>query len=413
MEFIVELVREILVFYNEVAIYLVFGFAVAAILHVVFPESVVKKHLGRDTFGSVFKSSLFGIPLLLCSCGVVPVATSLKNSGASRGATISFLVSTPQVGADSFLITYSLIGWFFGVFRIVASFITAMAAGIFVNLFGRNEAKNTGFFPMAPNAREESRSEKLRNIVGYVEYTLLGSIANSLVAGIIIAALIAAVVPDNFFERYLSSDFLSMVLMLVVAIPMYICASSSTPIAASLIMKGMSPGAALVFLLAGPATNAMGISAIMKVVGRKSTGIYLGVIAAGSITMGYLLNLITGFYGKTSVLMFHQHEILPGWLKLSGSMILLAMLAWYYTHMKIVPKLKQGEEIMEKGIALAVSGMSCMHCSGSVTKAVESVEGTSDVKVNLEKGTVHFNIENSDKLGQVKNAIAMAGFTVN
>ncbi|MFO7749708.1 MAG: permease [Desulfobacteraceae bacterium] len=413
MDFIVALIKEILVFYNEVAIYLVFGFAVAAILHVVFPESVVKKHLGGNTFGSVFKSSLFGIPLPLCSCGVVPVATSLKNSGASRGATISFLVSTPQVGADSFLITYSLIGWFFGVFRIVASFIIAMAAGILVNLFGKEDENDRRGFPMAPNAGEEPRSEKLRNIVGYVEYTLLGSIANSLVVGIVIAALIAAVVPDNFFELYLSSDFLSMVLMLVVAIPMYICASSSTPIAASLIMKGMSPGAALVFLLAGPATNAMGISAIMKVVGRKSTGIYLGVIAAGSIAMGYLLNLITGFYGKTSVLMFDQHEILPGWLKLSGSMILLAMLAWYYFHMKIMPMLKKKDDIMEKGTALTVSGMSCMHCSGAVTKAVESVEGTSHVKVSLEKKTVHFTMENSDKVGQVKNAIAMAGFTVN
>ncbi|MEA2061471.1 MAG: permease [Thermodesulfobacteriota bacterium] len=410
MNFIWQIFKEIFVFYNEVAVYLIFGFLVAAALHILFPESLVRNHLGKDSFGSVFKSSLFGIPLPLCSCGVVPVATSLKNSGASRGATISFIVSTPQVGADSFLITYSLIGWFFGVFRIVSSFLTALAAGIFVNIFGKDQSPV--WFPMDVESREASMIEKLKHSPAYIEYSLLGSLANSLVLGIILAGIISALLPDNFFERYLSSDFLSMLLMLLVAVPMYVCASSSTPIAASLIMKGMSPGAALVFLLAGPATNAMGISAVIKVVGRKSTLIYLGLIAGGSVIMGYLLNLITGFYGKTPVIISHQHDMLPGWLKISGSVMLTAMLAWYYTDQKLIPLLKKKDQVMEKDNLLNVSGMNCMHCSSSVTKAVESVKGTSEVSVSLDNGTVSFNLEDSNRLGQVKTAIAMAGFSV-
>ena len=135
MEFVLKLIKEIAIFYNDVAIYLIFGFLVAGILHIIFPESMVRRHLGKDSFGSVLKSTLFGIPLPICSCGVVPVAVSIKNSGASKGSVVSFLIATPQVGADSFMITYSLLGWVFGVFRIITSLITALSAGIMVNMF--------------------------------------------------------------------------------------------------------------------------------------------------------------------------------------------------------------------------------------------------------------------------------------
>ena len=144
MDFLSVILKETILFFNEVSIYLLFGFIIAGILHVLFPESIIRRHLGRDSFGSVLKSTLFGIPIPLCSCGVVPVAASLRNSGASKGATISFLISTPQVGADSFMITYSLLGWIFALFRIVASLITAMAAGIMVNILSRNDSPQSG-----------------------------------------------------------------------------------------------------------------------------------------------------------------------------------------------------------------------------------------------------------------------------
>lgn len=416
MDMLLNFFREIVIFYNEVAIYLILGFMVAAVLHVFFPESMIRKHLGNDSFMSVFKATMFGIPIPICSCGVIPVATSLKHSGASKGATVSFLITTPQVGADSFMITYSLLGWFFGIFRIVSSFVTGILAGMFVNLFGKDE--QGALLPMAPATdREETITQRSRGIVRYVEYELLGSIANALMIGFLIAGLIAAFVPDGFFELYMNSDFLSMVIMLVIGIPMYVCASASTPIAASLIMKGMSPGAALVFLLTGPATNAIGIAAITKVIGKKSTAIYLVVISVAAVAFGYLLNLMTRDMGLAH-LMIHDHgTMIPMWLKVLGSVILSVMLAWYYGDIYLYKrfaktKTTKGRGAMTQTITLNVSGMNCMHCQNSVKKAVESVEGTSNVAVDLAEKTVIFDITKKTLVDNVRSAIVFAGFTV-
>jgi uncharacterized protein len=410
MDFVMNFLREIAIFYNEVAIYLLFGFLVAAILHIFFPESLIRRHLGKDSLGSVVKATLFGIPLPICSCGVVPVATSLKNSGASKGATVSFLITTPQVGADSFMITYSLLGWVFGVYRIFASTVTGLFAGLFVNIFGKND--DGTLLPMATANGRESIMDRARNTPSYLEYELLGSIINPLMVGFVIAGLIAVFIPDGFFEMYMGSDFMSMLLMLVIGIPMYVCASASTPIAASLIMKGMSPGAALVFLLTGPATNAIGISTIIKVVGKRSTLIYLAVISLGSLAFGYALNLIAAKYGLANVIMLDHNELLPHWMKITGSLILGLMMVWYYVNTKIISKLKTGTIDMDEKITLNVSGMSCMHCSGSVKKAVESVEGTSNVNVDLEGKKVVFDIKDNGFIAKVKEAITFAGFTV-
>lgn len=409
LDIAVDLAKEIIGFYYEVAIYLFFGFILAGILHVFFPESIVRRYLGRDTFGSVIKSTLLGIPLPICSCGVVPVAASLKNSGASRGSVISFLIATPQVGADSFMITYSLLGWMFGVFRIVASLITSLLAGIFVNIAGSG---NQDQMPSPENDAAENFTQRIKSIPGYVEYDLLGSIANPLLVGLVVAGLIAVFIPDNFFEMYLGQNILSMLLMLAVGIPMYVCASASTPIAASLIMKGMSPGAALVFLLTGPATNAIGISTVVKIIGKKSTLIYLAVIAIASLALGYLLNVIVEAYGFQKIIMLHQHEMLPAWLKVFGAAALALMLAWYYVSSRIFNVVK-GETVSgDNKVRLKVSGMNCMHCVQSVKKAVESIEGATNVVVDLVDKKVEFEITDERGIEKAKQAIVFAGFAV-
>ncbi|MFA6008634.1 MAG: permease [Desulfobacteraceae bacterium] len=415
MDNVIIFLKEIALFYNEVAIFLIFGFIVAAILHVFFPESLIRKHLGNDSFKSVFKATLFGIPIPICSCGVIPVATSLKHSGASKGATVSFLITTPQIGADSFLITFSLLGWVFGVFRIIASFVTGILAGIFVNLFGKND--DGTLLPMAADVAEDTMAHRAKNLAHYVEYELLGSIANSLILGFIIAGLITVLVPEGFFEMYMGSDFISMLVMLVIGIPMYVCASASTPIAASLIMKGLSPGAALVFLLTGPATNAIGIAAIAKVVGKKSTLIYLAVISVSALAFGYMMNLLVNQMGLSSMIMHHHTEMLPMWLKLLGSVVLTLMLVWYYVDVYLFKKFKimnntKGQIDMSHQITLNVSGMNCMHCQNSVKKAVENVQGTSNVSVDLSEKKVVFDIMEKTFVDKVKSAITFAGFTV-
>ena len=255
--------------------------------------------------------------------------------------------------------------------------------------------------------------DRARTIFSYMEYELLGSIANPLVVGIIIAGLITVFVPDGFFETYMGSDFLSMLLMLVIGIPMYVCASASTPIAASLIMKGMSPGAALVFLLTGPATNAISISAILGVIGKKSTIVYLAVISLGSLAFGYLLNFFVDVFGFKQIIMLHHMEMLPPWLKIAGSIVLGFMLVWFYIHKTIIDRIKRRGVNMAEKVILNVSGMTCTHCSSSVQKAVEGVNGSSNVYVDLDGKKVTFDAEGKNVIDEVKAAITFAGYTVS
>lgn len=413
MDFVFNIIKEIIFFVNEVSIYLIFGFLVAGILHLFFPESIIRRHMGKNSISSVIKSTLFGIPLPLCSCGVVPVAASLKKSGTSKGASISFLISTPQVGADSFLITYSLLGWIFGVFRIVASLITAMIAGITVNFLSRNDDEQSEINNKGKVYRD-TIGERLKTLFYYMEFELLGSIANALVIGLIIAGIIAAVFPDDFFVKYLNYPIASMILMLAIGIPMYVCAAASTPIAASLIMKGVSPGAALVFLLTGPATNAITISTVVKTLGKKAAAVYLLSIGIISFLLGYLLNIITIKYGFNKIIMIHQHEMIPEWLKISGSAVLCIMLGWYYLNMKILVKnsKKGGDEVGGLKTTINVKGMTCMHCASNVKKAVQAVLGTSDITVDIEKGNVTFLLDDNMDAEEVKASIVSAGYEV-
>ncbi len=402
MNFIQHVATETLFFYTEIAFYLLLGFILAGVLHVFFPDSFIRRHLGHSSFGSVIKSSLFGIPLPICSCGVVPVATSLRQSGASKGATISFLISTPQVGADSFMITYSLMGWVFGVFRIIASLITALLAGLLVNLWDKSPDEP----PRLCDTDQETIADRFKTVLSYIEYQLLGSIVNMLLVGILVAGFISALIPPVFFEQYFNSPFLSMLLMLLIGIPLYVCAAASTPIAAALILKGLSPGAALVFLLTGPATNAMSIVAVTKIVGKKATLIYLTVIALVSLALGFGLNLLVAHYGLSQIITQHQHDLLPQNVKIASSVIMGLMIIGFY-----VQKFSRKEDGMNQQVTLAVDGMNCMHCASSVQKAAESA-GAANVVVDLAGKQVKFDIAFIDDVLKVKKQIKAAGFSV-
>ncbi len=400
---------ETLSFYNEIAVFLLLGLLVAGILHVLFPESIVRKHLGKGSIGSVIKSTLFGIPLPLCSCGVVPVATSMRRSGASKGSVVSFLITTPQIGADSFMLTYSLMGWLFAVARIVASVITALIAGIFINIFDKEDSEDVS---EAQPVSTESFGERLKGVPKYVEYELLGAIVNTLLVGILIAGAVGVFMPDDFFATYMNSPFLSMLLMLVIGIPVYVCASASTPIAAALLMKGLSPGAALVFLLSGPATNAVNFTTVLKIIGKKSTAIYIGSIALVSLALGYLFNVWLGNDFMTSVIT-HQHDMLPDWLRIGSSIVLTSMIGWFYFKTEIwnVFKPIKGEVKVGK-ISLNVQGMTCQHCAKNVERAVLAVEGTEDVHIYLDQDRVEFELADSSRLNDVKQNIVAAGYDV-
>jgi len=335
-----DIISEIAYIYNESALYILFGFLIAGIIKMVFPPEKVLKHLGGRDIRSVLLASLFGIPLPLCSCAVLPTAMSLRKQGASKGATLSFLISTPETGVDSISITYALIDPVMTVFRPLSALITAVAAGMFATYVEKREPEGNGNNGMTASGCCEGACEHehgdshngqggrlLRGFFHYAFVELLNDIVFWLIIGIVVAGILSALVPDNFFESYTGSGILSMVIMLAVGIPIYMCAASSTPIAAVLIMKGLNPGAALVFLLSGPATNIGTIATIGKFLGRKMMAIYLGTIAVVSIFLGIFLNAFyTGLQISPAAVAGKASEIIPSPLKLAGSLILLIII---------------------------------------------------------------------------------------
>ncbi len=235
----------------EMAPYLLLGFLIAGLLHVLVPKGFYRKYLSRDNKWAVLWAALLGVPLPLCSCGVIPTAIGLRKENASKGAVASFLIATPQTGIDSILATFSLLGLGFAIVRPVAALITGVCGGLLVNRFaGEEEASSDS----SSSCSVESGFWLVR-VLRYAFVDLLQDIGGRLVIGLLLAALIQVVVPEGFFLRFGNYPLLQMLVILVVAIPMYICSTGSIPVAAALMMKGLSPGAALVMLMAGPAVN--------------------------------------------------------------------------------------------------------------------------------------------------------------
>lgn len=315
----------------ESAPYLLFGYFIAGLMHSFLKPESITKYLGKNNFTSVFWAALFGVPLPLCSCGVVPAAVALHKKGASPGATAAFFVSTPETGVDSISITYALMGGVMTVARPLAAFVTACVAGIGVNLFAKQpivpvqEVKSCCANKQAP---QHNFWQKLTSGMRYAYVDLVADIAKSFLLGLLIAGAISALLPANFFEEYVGQGFLSLVVALLVGVPMYVCATASTPIAASLLLKGLSPGAALVFLLAGPATNAASLTVIGSMFGKRFVSIYLGAIALVSLAAGVLLNWLVAHFGWNMMAQLsHEHQHSSSALKIVSTLVLLALMA--------------------------------------------------------------------------------------
>ncbi len=274
--------------------YLLFGFAMAGALSVLISPATVERHLGGNSLGSVVRAALFGVPLPLCSCSVIPVTLALRRHGAGRGAANAFLLSTPQTGVDSIMVTYALLGPLLAVFRPLAAFLTGVLGGTLTNRLTRGapdlppEASQTACCSTGVNRRAHPLIRALRH--GFI--TLPADAGASMLLGLLIAGGIAALVPDALFAGALGSGLVGMFAMLLFGIPVYVCATASVPIAAALIAKGISPGAALVFLMTGPATNAAGIAAVWSMMGRRTALIYLGTTAITALAAGFALDLL-------------------------------------------------------------------------------------------------------------------------
>ena len=401
----------------EMAPYLLFGFFIAGLLHVFVPQSIYSRHLAPRNMKSVLKAALLGIPLPLCSCGVIPTAVGLRKQGASHGACTGFLIATPQTGVDSIVATYSLMGLPFAVVRPLAALFTSIFGGWLTNRYAKNDETHSEKTAASSNAGEcscgcddcDCESEhvsadtfrsKIRKVLSYAFIEMMQDVGKWLIVGLLIAALITVAVPSEWLAALHEYKLLNMLIVLAVAIPMYVCATGSIPIAVSLMAKGLTPGAALVLLMAGPAVNSASMLVIGKVFGRRTLWLYILSIVIGAVVFGlgidYLLpqewfavqSRITGICAHHTVGLTTMDWI---WIALLTVLLLNALLHHYFGHSHHHHhEHHHGACAVKSGSAVVtyhVAGMNCNHCKANVERAIRQVPGVTDVTVDLASGT--------------------------
>ncbi|NTU53942.1 MAG: SO_0444 family Cu/Zn efflux transporter [Chlorobiaceae bacterium] len=294
------------------SVFMLAGFFVAGLLKAFMPDDFVASHLGGNGLKSIFKASAIGIPIPLCSCGVLPAAAGLRKQGAGKGAIASFLISTPETGVDSVAISWALLDPVMTVVRPVAGFLTAVAAGIAVSISEKFALKEQTEAATAAKTEggctsscccghkppvKKGAADKLKAGLDFAFGDLLKDVGGWFFFGVLLAGCISAMISPEIIDRYLSNEYLSMAMMLAISVPLYVCATASTPIAAAFALKGISPGAALVFLIAGPATNAASLAVIARLLGRRATAVYLTAIIIMSFVVGIAVNSLYGWLG--------------------------------------------------------------------------------------------------------------------
>lgn len=325
----------------DAAPYIIFGILMGGLLKVFLSPAYVARHLGQGRYRSVLKAALFGIPLPLCSCGVLPAAAALKKQGANNGATTAFLISTPESGVDSISVSYALLDPIMTVARPLAAFFSAIIAGCLENTLNPPRPQLTMAADLAcavdgccggadcqpaECGQHQTLLEKIRAGTGYAFGELWGDLAGWFFLGLLLAGLISALVPDDLVTTYLGGGFSAMLLMLAFGIPLYICATASTPIAAAMILKGVSPGAALVFMLAGPATNMATISVIIGLLGKRTTVVYLASIAVTAVLCGLALDWAYAALGISAKAVIGQAgEFMPYPIQLTAAIVILVL----------------------------------------------------------------------------------------
>ncbi len=327
MDLAVTILREIWLTTVEMAPWLLLGLLIAGLIHLFLPEGFIRRYLGGGRFGAVLRAVLIGVPMPLCSCGVVPAALGLKKDGASNGASMGFLISTPQTGVDSILVSATFLGWPFAIFKVLSAFISGLLGGVVVN------ATESGGSPTEPepekaapcccgNNSGKTAQRSWGDIFKFGFVELLGDFYRWLAFGIVAAGIIAALVPQDSLKEYWWAQGVSGLLaMLIISLPMYICATASVPLAASLVVAGMSPGAALVLLMAGPATNVATIAIIGRSFGRKNAVIYLVTVAVVSILAGWFFDSVLSAAPPATE---HMHNALPMALQITAAVILVS-----------------------------------------------------------------------------------------
>lgn len=351
IELLQNLLQNIWAVYLDTAVWLLVGLIAAGLVKVYIPEDAMKRWLGGSGFFAVGRAALFGAPLPLCSCGVLPAAIGLHRAGASKEATVSFLISTPETSVDSVAVTYALMGPVMAVYRPVSALVSAIITGMMVAVMGGDGKKHTHLemeqSSCCASGEEEASSccssapvqktmPRFLQAIKYAGADLLDDISRWMAFGIIFAGMMMTFIPEGWMAQW-GQGITAMLVMLLIGIPLYICAVASTPVAAGLLIAGVSPGAVLVFLLVGPATNIAGIMLVKQELGLKVTWIYLTGISVVSIIMGLLLEKgIAAFNWQVVSSLSETHNFMPEALSL-GSGILLLILALPGLRNKLMP----------------------------------------------------------------------------
>lgn len=328
MELIVNVVDATWQITTAMAPFLLVGFLIAGLFAMFLSPALVERHLGQRGLWQVIKAALLGVPLPLCSCGVLPVAASLRRHGASAGATLAFLIATPQTGVECIVAMQGMLGGLFAVFVVLTAFLSGIVGGAVLewvtpraadSAFASTDASAASPPATAPGWRAWRAGLRF----GFV--TLPRDIGRAMLLGILLSGALMAFVPDDFFAGKLGPGLVSMLIMLLVGMPMYVCSAASIPVAYAFLNMGISPGAALVFLVSGPATNVAAMTTIWRILGRRALAVYLLTIAGSALAAGMLLDRLS--MGMPAHIAVHQHGGVGPWVQNLCAVSLVVLLA--------------------------------------------------------------------------------------
>ena len=434
--------------FSEMAPFLLLGFLLAGILHVWVPNHLYIPKIAKPNFMSVLWAALFGVPLPICSCGVIPTSIALRREGASKGASVSFLISTPATGVDSILATYSLLGGPFAILRPIAAFVTAVLGGMFTNAVTKNEG-DSGVAVVEEHEHHNHDEHEHRDhcgccgdhhepktfaqkVLATLEYgfvDMVGNVSKWLTIGLLLGALIAAFVPDDFFLFLHEYPVLCMWVVLVLAMPMYTCATGSIPLALALVEKGITPGAALVLLMAGPATSIASMLVVGKAFGKRTLFAYLTSIALGAMFFGFVVDTFFMDTFLSSMLPHasaecHGHGAVGVIDYVCAGILAVLILYTVVTH-------KSGhcgcgehgccceedscgchEYAEHVAKTYRVVGMNCSHCKACVEKATMLLDGVVSAEANVANKELRVEWHDDDDIDEaaLKKSIGDAGF---
>ena len=385
----------------SLAPWMLLGMAIAGILHVALPRDLVRREL-RGKLG-VIKAVALGVPLPLCSCGVIPAGLGLKKDGASNGSAVGFLISTPQTGVDSILVSASFLGWPFAIFKVLSAAVTGIVGGFLA------DAVDVSTEAAAPAATGSATPRPALGDAVDHGLMILRTIWGWIVFGVVVSAAIEVFVPREWLTGLTAYGVAVPVFVaLAISLPLYVCSTASVPIAAALVAGGMPPGAALVFLMAGPATNVATIGAVFRALGGRTLAVYLATITAGSVVAALAFDFVLRMRPATAP---HVHGD-GNWWSVASAIVLLGLMAWFAAadlRRRVARRLSR-DASEQPAIRLGVAGMKCNGCVTKLEKALLAEAGVASAEVTLEPGkaVVHGSIDAT----RVRRIVEQLGFEV-